>query len=99
MAEPLCCRTFIFHNPSVYSLTLVATSPYRGDITVCVVLTIAVIANFYMLPERELASPKAMTEGCATIYYLLWCSANFLACPFGEGAERSEAEGGCVLRN
>ena len=43
-----------------------------------------------MLPERELASPKAMTEGCATIYYLLWCSANFLACPFGEGAERSD---------
>ena len=56
---------FISHNPSVYSLKLVATSPFRGDITVCVVLTIAVIANFYMLPERELASPKAMTEGCA----------------------------------
>ena len=65
MAEFLCYRTFIFRNPSVYSLTLVATSPFRGDITVCVVLTIAVIANFYMLPERELASPQAMTEGCA----------------------------------
>jgi hypothetical protein len=61
---------FISHNPSVYSLKLVATSPFRGDITVCVVLTIAVIANFYMLPERELASPKAMTEGCATKLFI-----------------------------
>jgi hypothetical protein len=43
-----------------------------------------------MLPERELASPKAMTEGCATIYYLLWRSAVLLACPFGEGAKRSD---------
>ena len=43
---------------------------YRGDITVCVVLTIAVIANFYMLPERELASPQAMTEGCATKLFI-----------------------------
>ena len=25
-------------------------------------------------------------------------SANFLACPFGEGAERSEAEGGVYTR-
>ena len=34
-------------NPSVYSLMLVATSPFRGD-----------ILNFYMLPERELAKSR-----------------------------------------
>ena len=44
-------------NPSVCSLKLAATFPFREDIIVCVVLTIAVVANFYMLPERELVSP------------------------------------------
>ena len=34
-------------------------------------LTVASSSNFYMLPERELASPKAMTEGCVAIYKLL----------------------------
>ena len=60
----------LFVTPFRQFATLVATSPFRGDITVCVVLTIAVIANFYMLPERELASPKAMTEGCATKLFI-----------------------------
>lgn len=38
-----------------------------------------------------------MTEGCLRyINCSLWSYANFLACPLGEGAERSEAEGGCI---
>ena len=50
-------------NPSVYSLKLAATSPFRGDIWYREILTF-VSCELYMLPERELASPQAMTEGC-----------------------------------
>ena len=35
---------------------LAATFPFREDIETL---------TFYMLPARELASPQAMTEGCA----------------------------------
>ena len=45
-----------------------------------------------MLPARELASPQAMTEGCALRY--INCLCNLSCLPLGEGAERSEAEGG-----
>ena len=57
-------------NPSVYSLTLVATSPYRGDINYLRNTTLKITTNPYMLPERELASPQAMTEGCATKLFI-----------------------------
>ena len=52
-------------NPSVCSLKLAATSPFRGDIAgLDLKLQFAITTNLYMLPERELASPQAMTEGC-----------------------------------
>ena len=54
-------------NPSVYSQMLVATSPFRGDIVGSTEDYSSQFANFYMLPERELASPKAMTEGCVSV--------------------------------
>ena len=52
-----CVSQLTCRNPSVCSLKLAATFPFREDIIVCTVLTIAVVANFYMLPNRELASP------------------------------------------
>ncbi len=45
-------------NPSVYSLTLVATSPFRGDIIGSTEDYSSQFANFYMLPERELAKSR-----------------------------------------
>ena len=45
-------------NPSVYSLMLVATSPFRGDIIGSTEDYSSQFANFYMLPERELAKSR-----------------------------------------
>ena len=54
-------------NPSVCSLRS-QPPPLSGEIlTSCQMLTFASSPNFFMLPERELASPQAMTEGCAPL--------------------------------
>lgn len=45
-------------NPSVCSLKLAATSPFRGDILYREVLTF-VSCELYMLPERELAKSRS----------------------------------------
>ncbi|WP_304264501.1 hypothetical protein, partial [Phascolarctobacterium succinatutens] len=45
-------------NPSVCSLMLAATSPFRGDIWYRKVLTF-VSCELYMLPERELAKSRS----------------------------------------
>ena len=81
-------------NPSVCSQSSQPPSLSGKIYQTCGRLNFANLLNFYMLPARELASPQAMTEGCALRY--INCLSNLSCLPLGEGAEHSEAEGGCA---
>ena len=56
-------------NPSVCSQSSQPPSLSGKIYQTCGRLIFANLFNFYMLPARELASPQAMTEGCATSQY------------------------------
>ena len=60
-------------NPSVCSQSSQPPSLSGKIYQTCGRLNFANLFNFYMLPARELASPQAMTEGCAT--WGRWCVA------------------------
>ncbi len=44
---------YAYRNPSVCSLKLVATFPFKEDIMVLQSFTLAITTNFYMLPVSQ----------------------------------------------
>ena len=61
----LSASQLIYRNSSVCSQSSQPPSLSGKIYQTCGRLIFANLFNFYMLPARELASPQAMTEGCA----------------------------------